>query len=89
MTAEYRGTLIKLLADHARAELVAAARLLALGAPGARIWTTKLHLAGIAREETEHWYRAIRLLSELGVSPETARRYRTRSWFYATAADSW
>lgn len=84
MTAEYRGTLIKLLADHARAELVAA-HAYSRWVRRAPDPDTKLHLAGIAREETEHWYRAIRLLSELGVSPETARRYRTRSWFYATA----
>ena len=81
MTEQYRSTLVKLLADQARAELMAAhtySRWVSR-APGP---DEKLYLAEIAREETEHWYKAIALLGELGVSPETASRYRTRSWFY-------
>lgn len=84
MTPEYRATLIKLLADQARAELIAAdaySRWVSR-APGPE---EKMHLAEIAREETEHWYRTVSLLTALGVSPEAARRYRTRSWFYAAA----
>ena len=81
MSEEYRSTLVKLLADQARAELMAAhtySRWISR-APGP---DEKLYLAEIAREETEHWYKAIALLGELGVSPETAPRYQTRSWFY-------
>jgi ring-1,2-phenylacetyl-CoA epoxidase subunit PaaA len=81
MTPEYRATLIKLLADQARAELTAA--------HAYSRWVSRVHgseekmfLAEIAKEETEHWYRTIKLLEELGVSPEAARRHRTRSWFY-------
>jgi ring-1,2-phenylacetyl-CoA epoxidase subunit PaaA len=81
MTPEYRTTLIKLLADQARAELVAAHTY--------SRWVSrtpnpedKMFLAEIAKEETEHWYKAIGLLADLGVSSEAARRYQTRSWFY-------
>jgi 1,2-phenylacetyl-CoA epoxidase catalytic subunit len=84
MTPEYRATLIKLLADQARAEQVAAHTY--------SRWVSRVDhpeekrsLAEIAREETEHWYRTTRLLEELGVSPAAARRHRTRSWFYATS----
>jgi ring-1,2-phenylacetyl-CoA epoxidase subunit PaaA len=83
MTPEYRGTLLKLLADQARAELVAAHNysrwVSRVSDPD-----TKLFLAEIAKEETEHWHRAIALLGELGVRPEAARQHQTRSWFYAT-----
>ena len=81
MSEEYRCTLIKLLADQARAELMAAhtySRWVSR-APGP---DEKLYLAEIAREETEHWYKAIALLGELGVNPEAAQRHQTRSWFY-------
>jgi len=84
MSPEYRATLIKLLADQARAELIAAhtySRWVSR-APGPE---EKMCLAEIAREETAHWYKAIGLLRELGVSPEAARRHQTRSWFYTTA----
>ncbi len=84
MTAEYRATLIKLLADQARAELVAAhtySRWVSR-APGP---DEKMALAEIAKEETEHWYHALELLRELGVGPEAARRHQTRSRFYALA----
>jgi ring-1,2-phenylacetyl-CoA epoxidase subunit PaaA len=84
MTPEYRTTLIRLLADQARAELIAADTYSrwVRRAPGPE---EKLYLAEIAREETEHWYKTIKLLEELDVSPEAARGYRTRSWFYTTA----
>jgi ring-1,2-phenylacetyl-CoA epoxidase subunit PaaA len=84
MTAEYRATLIKLLADQARAELVAAhtySRWVSR-APGP---DEKMALAEIAKEETEHWYQALELLRELGVGPEAARRHQTRSRFYVLA----
>ena len=84
MSLEYRSTLIKLLADQARAELVAAhtySRWVSR-APGP---DEKLFLAEIAREETEHWYKAIVLLGELGVAPDAVRRHRTRSPFYPMA----
>lgn len=82
MSPEYRGTLIKLLADQARAELVAAhaySRWVSR-APGP---DEKMFLAEIAHEETEHWYRAIGLLRELGVAANAAHRHQTSSWFYA------
>jgi 1,2-phenylacetyl-CoA epoxidase catalytic subunit len=81
MTAEYRATLIKLLADQARAELVAA-HIYASWIKRVPDPDTKRYLAEIAKEETEHWYKALGLLGQLGVSPEAARRHRTRSWFY-------
>ncbi len=81
MTAEYRATLIKLLADQARAELVAA-HTYSRWVSRAPDPDAKLFLAEIAKEETEHWYRAVALLGELGVSPEAVRRHQTRSWFY-------
>ena len=83
MTPEYRATLIKLLADQARAELIAAHTYSrwVRRAPGPE---EKMALAEMAREETEHWYLAIELLRELGLSPDAARRHQTRSWFYAT-----
>ncbi len=84
MTPEYRATLVKLLADQARAELIAA-HAYSRWVSRAPDPDAKLHLAEIAKEETEHWYRAVQLLAELGVSPEAAARHRTRSWFYATA----
>jgi 1,2-phenylacetyl-CoA epoxidase catalytic subunit len=84
MSEEYRRTLIKLLADQARAELVAAhtySRWVSR-APGP---DEKMFLAEIAKEETEHWYKAMALLGELGVTPGAARRYQTRSRFYPMA----
>ena len=82
MTPEYRTTLIKLLADQARAELVAA-HTYSRWVSRAPDPDEKLALAEIAKEETEHWYLAMELLRELGVSPEAARRHQTRSRFYA------
>lgn len=81
MTPEYRATLIRLLADQARAELAASniySRWVSR-APGPE---ERMHLAHIAREETEHWYRTIQILADLGIRPEQARDYQTRSWFY-------
>jgi 1,2-phenylacetyl-CoA epoxidase catalytic subunit len=84
MTAEYRATLVKLLADQARAELVAAH---AYSRWVSRVDDpdTKLYLAEIAKEETEHWHRALGLLAELGVSQRDAKRCQTRSWFYGAS----
>ncbi len=81
MTPEYRGTLLKLLADQARAELLAShtySRWVSR-TPGPE---EKMHLAEIAREETEHWYGTVKLLQELGVSHRDARSYESRHWFY-------
>jgi 1,2-phenylacetyl-CoA epoxidase catalytic subunit len=83
MTPEYRATLIKLLADQARAELVAA-HTYSRWVSRAPSPEEKVALAEIAKDETEHWYLVIELLRDLGVSPEAARRHRTRSWFYAS-----
>jgi ring-1,2-phenylacetyl-CoA epoxidase subunit PaaA len=81
MTSEYRTTLIRLLADQARAELIAAH---AYSRWVSRVADpdTKLYLAEIAKEETEHWHRALGLLGALGVPPALAQRQQTRSWFY-------
>jgi len=84
MSPEYRTTLVKLLADQARAELVAA-HTYARWVSRVPDPEDKMALAGIAKEETEHWHQAIELLGELGVSPEAARRHQTRSRFYIWA----
>jgi ring-1,2-phenylacetyl-CoA epoxidase subunit PaaA len=84
MTPEYRATLIKLLADQVRAELVAA-HIYSRWVSRVREPEEKMRLAELAREETEHWYKTVKLLGELGVSSEAARRHRTRSWFYMMA----
>jgi len=83
MTAEYRATLVKLLADQARAELLAA-HVYSRWVSRVADPDTKLYLAEIAKEETEHWHRAIGLLADLGVTPDAARQHQTSSWFYAT-----
>lgn len=84
MTLEYRSSLIKLLADQARAELFAAHTYSSWlrRAPGPE---EKMYLAELAKEETEHWYKAVKLLEELGVSPSEARKRQTFSWFYYTS----
>ena len=83
MTEEYRSNLIRLLADQARAELFAAHTYSSWlrRAPGPQ---EKMYLAELTKEETDHWYKAIKLLEDLGVSPEEARKHQTPSWFYYT-----
>jgi 1,2-phenylacetyl-CoA epoxidase catalytic subunit len=42
-----------------------------------------MHLAEIAKEETEHWYGTIKILEGLGVSPQEANgEWATNHWFY-------
>ena len=81
MPALYRHTLLKLLADQARAELVASHvyALWVRRAPGPE---EKMYLAQLAKEETEHWYKAIKLLEELGIKCADVSRYQTHNWFY-------
>lgn len=81
MSALYRNTLLKLLADQARAERVAAqvySRWIRR-APGPN---ERMYLGQLAKEETEHWCTAIRLLEQLGVRGADVPRYQTRNWFY-------
>jgi hypothetical protein len=79
---EYRSKLLKLLADQARAELEPSniySRWIAK-APGPE---ERMHLAEIAKEETEHWYGTIKILEGLGVSPQEANgEWATNHWFY-------
>ncbi len=81
MPPVYRRTLLKLLADQARAELVASNTYSSWvrRAPGP---TERMYLAEIAKEETEHWYKAVMLLKELGVSPNRIRDHESNHWFY-------
>jgi len=81
MTPEYRATLLKLLADQARAELFASHTYSkwVRKAPGP---DEKVHLADIARGETEHWYGTVKLLEGLGIGHSDARNYESRQWFY-------
>src|SRR5215467_8120135 len=63
----YRSKLLKLLADQARAELEAS-NTYSKWIPKAPGPEKRMHLAEIAREETEHWYGTIKILEGLGVS---------------------
>src|ERR1700687_378080 len=77
----YRATLLKLLADQARAERVPSDTYSqwVRRAPGPE---ERMYLAEMAKEETEHWYRAIKLLEELGVTADHIRDYQSKHWFY-------
>ena len=80
MSPRYRKALLRLLADQARAELVAAhmySRWVSK-APGPE---EKLRVASLAREETDHWYRTIKLLEELGIPSERAAEFEGKDWF--------
>jgi ring-1,2-phenylacetyl-CoA epoxidase subunit PaaA len=81
MTAEYRATLIRLLTDQARAELMGATLYTrwALRAPGP---DERLHLIHLAQEETEHWHKVVGLLRCLDVAPGEFARHQTRWWYY-------
>ena len=79
---EYRSKLLKLLADQARAELEASNTYSKWihKAPGSE---ERMHLAEIAREETEHWYGTIKILEGLGVGVKEADdEWATNHWFY-------
>ena len=80
MTDEYRSTLLRKLADQARAELTAAHTYSrwVRRAPGPE---EKLHLASLAREETDHWFRAVKLMEELGVPANEVKRHQTNDVF--------
>jgi ring-1,2-phenylacetyl-CoA epoxidase subunit PaaA len=84
MTTEYRQTLIRLLADQARAEKRASDHYAGWvsRAPGP---DERLCVAHIAYEETGHWYRIVTVLQELGVSVDAIPRHQTSSWFYTLA----
>ena len=84
MTPEYRHNLLKCLANHARGELEAAntyARWVPR-APGPR---EKMYVAEIAREETDHWCRCIKLMEELGIRAESVPDYQSSQWFIRIA----
>jgi 1,2-phenylacetyl-CoA epoxidase catalytic subunit len=85
MTSEYRQTLLKLLADQARAELWAA-HTYSSWVRRVHDPEEKLYLVHMASEETEHWYKVVKLLQELGVSAQQAQQYATRSLFYPLAS---
>jgi 1,2-phenylacetyl-CoA epoxidase catalytic subunit len=79
---EYRSKLLKLLADQARAELEAS-NTYSRWIPKAPGPEERMHLAEIAREETEHWYGTIKILEGLGVSVKEANdEWATNHWFY-------
>jgi ring-1,2-phenylacetyl-CoA epoxidase subunit PaaA len=80
MTARYRKTLVRLLADQARAELFAAHMYSrwVRKAPGPE---EKLRVAHLAQEETEHWYRTVKLLEELGVPADQVAARAGNDWF--------
>ncbi len=80
MSEEYRRTLVRKLADQARAEL-AASHLYSRWVRKAPGPEEKLLLASLAREETDHWYRTVRLLAELGVPHDQLSKVRTRDVF--------
>ena len=84
MPPVYRKTLLKLLADQARAELLASNTYSSWvrRAPGP---TERMYLAELAKEETEHWYKAVMLLQQLGVSPNRVREYESNHWFYSVS----
>jgi len=80
MTPRNRKALTRLLADQARAELFAAHMYSkwVRKAPGPE---EKLRVAELAREETEHWYRTVKLLEELGVSADQVEARAGHDWF--------
>lgn len=77
----YRATLLRLLADQVRAERMGSDLYSSWirRAPGPK---ERLYLATLARDETEHWYRAIGLLEELGVGLEQMRHHQSRHSYY-------
>ena len=77
----YRSKLLKLLADHARAELEAS-NVYSKWVRRALGPEEKMHLTEIACEETEHWYGTVKLLEGLGVGYKEARQYEDNNYFY-------
>ena len=84
MTAEYRTLLLRCMANHARGELEASNIYSnwIRRAPGPE---EKMYVADIAHEETEHWYKTIRLMEDLGVSADQVSRHQSPQWFYHLA----
>ena len=80
MTEEYRSTLLRKLADQARAELVAA-HTYSRWVHRAPNPEEKLHLAALAQEETDHWFRAVKLMEELGVPADQVVDHQTHDVF--------
>jgi len=80
MTPRYRKALLRLLADQARAELFAAHMYSrwVRKAPGPE---EKMRVAELAHEETEHWYRTVKLLEELGVPADQVEAHAGHDWF--------
>ena len=80
MSPRYRKTLVRLLADQARAELYAAHMYSkwVRKAPGPE---EKMRVAELAYEETEHWYRTVKLLEELGIPADQVKAYAGNDWF--------
>ncbi len=80
MSPRYRKTLVRLLADQARAELFAAHMYSkwVRKAPGPE---EKMRVAELAKEETEHWYRTVKLLEELGIPADQVTQYAGNDWF--------
>ena len=84
MTDEYRSTLLRLLADQARAELFAS-HMYSRWVPKAPGAEEKMMLAELAHEETEHWYRAVVLIRELGIPENEITKYQGRNLYYPLA----
>jgi len=80
MTEEYRSTLLRKLADQARAELVAA-HTYSRWLPRTSDPEEKLQLVSLAHDETEHWYRAVKLMEELGVPADRVHEHQTHDVF--------
>ncbi len=80
MSPRYRKALVRLLADQARAELFAAHMYSkwVRKAPGPE---EKMRVAELAKEETEHWYRTVKLLEELGIPADQVKQYEGHDWF--------
>lgn len=82
MSEEYRSTLLRLMANQAFFELLAAKSYAGwiARAPGA---DERLAVAGMVREEIEHWYAVIKLMEALGVSITEAPSYRSSQLTYS------
>jgi len=80
MSPRYRKALVRLLADQARAELFAAHMYSkwVRKAPGPE---EKMRVAELAKEETEHWYRTVKLLEELGIPADQVKQHAGHDWF--------
>ena len=82
MSPEYRRVLIRLIASHARGELEAAYTYASWirRAPGP---AEKMYVAGIAHEETEHWYKCIQLMADLVVTGRQIKEFEGSNYFYS------